>query len=364
MCEELLLQVSLSLLPGIGPITVRQLISYCGSVENVFKINLKQLEAVPGVGPKTAQLIVSNNNLQPARMQLAAAKKAGVSIHFLTDKNFPVRLKGLDNAPILLYTKGKPAYNHHRTIGIVGTRRATDYGKRVIRRILSKLKDYHPTIISGLAYGIDIYAHRESIKLGLPTIGVLANGMDHIYPQGHKKTADEMLSNGGLVTELKFGTKPEMFYFPARNRIIAGLSDLLVVVEARKKGGALITLDYMRKYKRPCLAVPGPIDAAASIGCNQMIRENKAGLLLEGNDIVKILGWDQHLPNKPVAPNMNSNEHKIITVLSDNQQGIHIDQLCWKTQITINKMGVHLLNLEFRGIVRSLPGKKFSLVGK
>ena len=219
------------------------------------------------------------------------AKRAGVSVHFLTNKSFPSRLKTLDDAPIVLYTKGQKAYDNARTVGIVGTRRASEYGKRVVRRLLTQLKPHKPTIISGLAYGIDISAHRESLRLGLPTVGVMANGLDYVYPEVHRQTAAEMLQQGGLVSELKFGTKPEMFYFPSRNRIIAGLSDVLIIIEARKKGGALITLEFMKKYRKPSMAVPGPIDAATSYGCNQLLKDNKAYIITEGDDIVKLLGW-------------------------------------------------------------------------
>lgn len=365
MREELLQQVALSLLPGIGPVTIRQLISYCGSVQNVFNSGLKRLSAIPGVGPKTAALIVSDSGRNQAAEQLELAGKLGASINFFTEKGFPSRIKELDDAPIVLYTKGQPAFNNSRTIGVIGTRRATNYGRRAISRLLTQLKPYRPTIISGLAYGIDISAHREALKLELPTVAVLGSGLDHIYPESHKSTAEEMLSQGAIVTELKFGTKPEKYHFPSRNRIIAGLSDALVVVEARKKGGAMITVEYMLSYNRPCLAVPGPIDAPTSNGSNQLIKDHKAYMLTSGDDIVRLLGWTREYSKDDVLPFRDrSFEERILEVLKSNSKGVHIDELCWKTQIPINKMGVNILNLEFKGIVKSLPGKKFLLVGK
>jgi DNA processing protein len=365
MREELLQQVALSLLPGIGPVTIRQLISYCGSVKNVFNTSPKRLGSIPGVGPKTAELIISSSGRDRASEQLRSAKEFGAAIRFFTDKNFPNRLKTLENAPIVLYSKGQPAFNNPRTLGIVGTRRATNYGRRAISRLLTQLKPYQPTIISGLAYGIDISAHREALKLELPTIAVLGSGLDQVYPESHKKTAKEMLVQGGLVTELKFGTKPEMYHFPSRNRIIAGLSDALVVVEARKKGGALITVEYMLNYNKPCLAVPGPIDVPTSTGCNQLIKDRKAYMLTSGDDIVRLLEWTQEYPEVDVLSSTDkSSEDQIVAVLRSNPNGVQIDELCWKTHIPINKVGVHLLNLEFKGMVKPLPGKKFLLVDK
>lgn len=365
MREELLLQVALSLLPGIGPVTIRQLLSYCGSVENVFNTNLKRLSAIPGVGPKTAALITSGRGRDRAAAQLELARKFGASIQFFTGKNFPSRIRELDNAPMVLYTKGKPAFNNSRTIGIVGTRRATNYGRRAISRLLAQLKPYRPTIISGLAYGIDISAHREALKLELPTVAVLGSGLDHIYPDSHKNTVEEMLSQGGVVTELKFGTKPETYHFPSRNRIIAGLSDALVVVEARKKGGALITVEYMLSYSRPCLAVPGPIDAPTCNGSNQLIKDHKAHMLTSGDDIITLLGWTRDHRQDDVLTSLDKSfQEQILEVLKGNSNGVHIDELCWKTQIPINKMGVYILDLEFKGMVKSLPGKRFLLVSK
>jgi DNA processing protein len=365
MREILLQQVALSLLPGIGPVITRQLINYCGSIEHVFNTSLKRLSAIPGVGPKTAEIITSGRVRDQANEQLKLAEKIGASIHFYTEKGFPNRLRNLENGPIVLYSTGQPAFNNSRTLGIVGTRRATNYGRRAISRLLTQLKPYQPTVVSGLAYGIDIAAHREALKLELPTIAVLGSGLDRIYPEAHKETAKEMLTHGGLVTELKFGTKPEMYHFPSRNRIIAGLSDALVVVEARKIGGALITVEYMLGYGKPCLSVPGPIDAPTSNGSNQLIKDKKAYLVTSGDDIARLLGWIRVHQKTDVLPASDkSSEGLILEVLEGNANGIQIDELCWRTHIPINKVGVHLLNLEFKGMVKPLPGKKFLLVDK
>lgn len=362
MHSEHLQQVALSLLPGLGPVTVRQLISYCGDANTVFKTGLSKLSAIPGIGTKTAKKIVLSKGLDLARKQQARADKESVEINFVNTKKYPERLLPLEDAPSLIFSKGKPAYTNSRTVGVVGTRRPTKYGAVVIREIIQQLSNYRPTIISGLAYGIDIRAHREAMRLGLPTIGVLGSGLDHVYPEAHRSTSNKMLEQGCLLTEFPFGTKPEAYNFPARNRIIAGLSDALVVIEARRKGGALITADYAIKYGKACFAVPGPIDAPSSFGCNDLIKERKATILTSGDEIASYLGWKPEQPNFSVKK--EGREAKVIQALSRFPGGLHIDKLCRQTQIPISKMGVILLNLEIEGIIKLKPGKKFVLEGK
>ena len=285
------------------------------------------------------------------------------SVHFFTSEKYPQRLKKLEDGPTLLFTKGQPAYNCPYTIGIVGTRRPTRYGIGVIRKILAELHPYGPTVISGLAYGVDIAAHLEALKLGLPTVAVLGSGLDHIYPNAHINITEKMLDQGGLVTELTFGTKPEMYHFPSRNRIIAGLSDALLVIEARKKGGALITAQYSKNYGRPCFAIPGAIDSPASQGCNQLIKHQKAQMITCGEDISSALGWKKKPPTSAVNP-PESSEIQIMEILRNYPQGVNVDKLCRMTQIPINKIASDLLRLEVRGQIKATPGNKFLLVRK
>jgi len=363
MHDEKLQQVELSLLPGIGPVTVRQLISYCGSACGVFGTSEARLGSIPGIGKKTAHTISAGRNQALARDQLKMAAAFQASIHFFTDESYPHRLKQLEDGPVLLFTRGRPAYDRQYTIGIVGTRRPTPYAISVIRKILNELYHYRPTVISGLAYGVDIAAHLEALKLGLPTIGVMGSGLDHFYPNAHKNIAERMVDQGGLVTELRFGCKPEMYHFPSRNRIIAGLSDVLLVVEARKKGGALITAAYGNAYGKACFAVPGAIDAPASAGCNQLIKLQKARMMTCVEDIVEPLRWSKNPVNISTFL-QGTPEARILEVLGNFPEGVHIDRLSRKTQIPINKMGVYLLNLEVRGQIKTAPGHKFLLVRK
>ncbi len=253
-------QIALTLVPGVGSILIRQLISYCGSAPDVFRSPLARLMKVPGIGEVTARAILKPGVLIQAEQVMSRVEKMGAQALFYTDKAYPARLKALYDAPALLYYQGSGELNALRTIGIVGTRQATDYGRRITAEIIEAIAPYGVSVISGLAYGIDIAAHRSSLTAGLPTIGVMASGLDVIYPHVHQKTAQDMRVTGGLLTESQPGTKPDAHLFPARNRIIAGLSDVVVVVEAAMKGGALITAEYANNYHREVFAVPGQLN--------------------------------------------------------------------------------------------------------
>ncbi|GAB3884228.1 DNA-processing protein DprA [Spirosoma agri] len=365
-------QLALTLVPGVGSILIRQLISYCGSAPDVFRSPLARLMKVPGIGEVTARAILKPGILDEAQQLADRMAKLGATALFYTDKAYPARLKSLYDAPALLYFKGSGDLNASRTIGLVGTRQATEYGRRVTSDIIEAVVPYGATIISGLAYGIDIAAHRASLTNGLPTIGVMASGLDIIYPNVHQKTAQEMQVMGGLLTESQPGTKPDAHLFPARNRIIAGLSDAVVVVEAAAKGGALITAEYANNYHREVFAVPGQLNQAFSAGCNKLIRENKAQIYTSPKDIIEALNWDR--ADTTTAPSglrakqplslpvdITEEESQIIALLRQASD-LHIDELSWKSQIPMGKLASLLLTLEFQGFVRSLPGKKYAVV--
>ncbi|WP_077922802.1 DNA-processing protein DprA [Spirosoma sp. 209] len=361
-------QVALTLVPGLGSILIRQLISYCGSAPEVFRSPLARLLKVPGIGDITARAIRTSDALTAAERVLKRLETLGATPLFYTDKAYPARLKTFYDAPALLYWQGAGDLNAPRTIGLVGTRQATDYGRRITTDIIDALAPYHVTVISGLAYGIDIAAHRASLTNGLPTIGVMASGLDVVYPSVHRRTAQEMLSQGGLLTESIPGTKPDAHLFPARNRIIAGLSDAIVVVEAAAKGGALITAEYANNYHRDVFAVPGQLNQTFSAGCNKLIRENKAQIYTSPADLIEALNWDQPVGQHPrgntapVLPVDVTDEESQVLALLRQSTDLHIDELSWQSQIPMGRLASLLLNLEFRGFVRSLPGKKYSVV--
>ncbi|MES2734058.1 MAG: DNA-processing protein DprA [Bacteroidota bacterium] len=383
--DEKLYQLALTFTPGIGDVLIKQLISYCGSASGVFKSNTVKLTRIPGIGDVIAYNIQHHqkSSLEKAEQELRLIEKKPVQILFYTDANYPDRLKQHYDSPALLYYHGNADLNAARTIGIVGTRQATEYGKAATEDIIRDLQKYSPLVISGLAYGIDIAAHRACLKYQVPTLGVMATGLDIIYPSSHQKTAEAMIEQGGLLTENCFGSKPDGPRFPARNRIIAGMSDALIVVEAAAKGGALITAEFANNYHKDVLAVPGDMNRPTSAGCNKLIQKNKAVIYTDIGALLELLNWEegainakgaftsktrtsgssQQDNNRPFLAEgliFTEEESQVIALLR-TQNEMLMDELSWKSQIPVNRMASLLLNLEFQGIVKALPGKKFVL---
>ena len=366
-------ELALTLIPGIGPQLTRQLMSYGGAAKNVLMMPPGKLRRIPGVGAATVAILTGKDReaaFRKAEADLKKAEKDGVEIIFYTSKRFPSRLKQIADAPAILYYQDTADLNAPKVVALVGTRQATDYGREQTERIIKGLLPHRPLVVSGLAYGIDIMAHRAALQEGLETVGVMATGLDIIYPSAHRKTAEKMREQGGLLTEFPFGTPPDRYNFPARNRIIAGLSDGTVVVEAAIKGGALITAELALSYDRDVLAVPGNLSSAASAGCNALIRDNKAALYAEPLDLEQLLNWDAALHQsgkfKPVpsysVDDFTIEEFTLITVLAAAiGREEQMDELAWKAQLAIHTVASLLLGLEFRGVVRALPGKKFIL---
>jgi DNA processing protein len=358
-------QLAINLLPGIGNLLARQLISYCGSAEKVFAANKKKLMQIPGIGHKIAYSIQHHSTFQQAEALFAKCVKKDIRILHFTDHDYPYRLKQLYDAPDILYFKGEADLNPAKAVSIVGTRRVTGYGHSIAERIVSDLKKHNATIVSGLAYGVDHIAHKEALRVGLPTIGVIAGGMNNIYPALHLKTVERMYHHGGIISEHEPDIVPEAHYFPERNRIIAGLSDAVIVIEAAKKGGALITAEYANSYNREVFAIPGQIGQYYSVGCNNLIKTHKASIYTSIADLEYILNWETIKERDDremhISSDLSIPERKILSVLKQNFNGILIDDLSWKSQIPVNQIASHLLNLEFRGYVKALPGKKFRL---
>ena len=368
--SQQLYQIALSLVPGVGGVLIRQLISYGGSAEAVLAAPTAKLLKIPGVGDVTARAIRQPGLLTTAEQVLRRLEKMGATALFYTDADYPARLKTLYDAPALLYKLGNADLNAPRTLALVGTRQATDYGRRMTEEIVQAMVPYGVSIMSGLAYGIDIAAHRSSLQVGLPTVGVMARGLDVIYPSVHSRSAQEMQALGGLLTEHVPGIKPDPRFFPARNRIIAGLSDAIVIVEAAAKGGALITAEYANNYNRDVFAVPGQVSQQFSAGCNKLIRENKAQIYTSPTDLIEAMNWDQD-PNAmaagkssasvPLPLDFTAQESQVVALLRQ-KPGFHIDELSWQSQIGMGALASLLLSLEFRGYVRSLPGKRYEVV--
>lgn len=368
---QLLYKIAIGLIPGVGSHLTRLLVSYCGTPRDVFKANKGKLLKIPGIGPSIAEAIINQNILKKSEDEINKSIKENTTILFYTDADFPSRLKHLHDAPTLLYFKGSDlkGLNEKHAIAVVGTRKASTYGIAATEEIIKALSPFNPLIISGLAYGIDITAHKAALNNNLNTIGVMASGINIIYPSGHKKVASQMIENGGLITEYSIGAIPETNNFPARNRIIAGLAEATIVVEAAEKGGALITAEIANSYNREVFAVPGNLGINTSLGCNKLIKNHKANIFTRVEDIIELLHWqisDNSTPStKPNSSlynfsTLNNEEQTIVSILKENQE-LMIDELSWKSQVPASKLASLLLNLEFQGVIKALPGKKFKL---
>lgn len=369
--EARVYQVALSMLPLVGGALAKQLINYCGSAEAVFRSPVRHLQRIPGIGEKIISGIRNASGvLDRAEEEIERCQKQGIAILAYSDKGYPERLRQIYDAPVVLYYQGDVDLNHYRMISIVGTRQATAYGREVVNLLLEELRVYQPVVVSGLAYGIDISAHRAALRLGLPTIGVMGSGMDIIYPAVHRKEAETMKTEGGLLTENPLGTKPDARKFPARNRIIAALCDATIVIEAAEKGGALITANLANDYDREVFAVPGNWGQPYSQGCNKLVREHKAHILSRPQDVVEMLNWDQDTntvsKKEAVSPKItveiDTEEKTVVDALNEKNEAVLFDVLSWHTQMPVNKLASVLLSLEFKGIVKSLPGKKYQLI--
>jgi DNA processing protein len=364
--QERLSFLALHFVPGIGDYLVKQLIGYCGSASQVFQTPKGKLMKIPGVGEVTAASLKTESAFKKAEEEFRKIEKDGVEIYFFTDQNYPSRLKSIEDAPSLIYVKGNVNMNPVKTIGIVGTRQATSYGKENVERLVEDIVPHQALIVSGLAYGIDIHTHKQALQYQLPTLGIMGSGIDIIYPAVHKETAKKMLDHGGLLTENCFGTKPDAHNFPARNRIIAGLSDALIVVEAAEKGGALITAEIANSYNKDVFALPGNVGQTFSEGCNKLIKTNKAHLLHSMKDLEYIMNWDKVTDASPLSRSFNienfePDEQKVITVLKEKQSPVLIDELAWRAGLPHGMLASLLLTLEMKNVVQALPGKMFKL---
>lgn len=369
MSDEKLYQIALALVPKVGSVLTRQLVAYCGSARAVLSAPKGQLLKIPGVGTYIADQVRRADHLTHAEAELKRAERAGVHLLYFTEPTYPERLKRVPDSPPLLYYAGTADLNPARTVAVVGTRRATEYGRRVTENLVRDLQPYGCTIVSGLAYGIDITAHRAALQYDLPTIGVMASGIDIIYPAAHRATARQMEQTGGVLTENAFGTKPDAPLFPARNRIIAGLSDVVVLVESAARGGGLITARMANDYHREAMAVPGPLDAPFSEGCHRLVANHEAALYTGVESLINLLGWDEATTGAPkdalqtslfTEQSFSPDEWKVLEVLRA-QKAVQIDDLSYTTRLAISSLASLLLQLEFRGVVQVLPGKKYTL---
>ena len=365
MVSELIYQLSLCQVPDIGNVHAKKLCDTFGSASAVFKAPSWELEKIEHIGEIKAKSIKKFRDFARAEKELAFIEKYGIKPLFLTDSEYPQRLLNCFDPPAMLFYKGNADLNAPRVVAIVGTRNNTEYGKYISEKLVKSLVRVNATIVSGLAFGIDTIAHRCSLKYGLPTIGVVAHGLDTIYPPENTNLAKQMIRHGGLLTEFRSDTKPDKHNFPSRNRIVAGISDATVIVESGLKGGSNITANLAWDYNRDVFAVPGRITDVKSEGCNRLIRENKAMLLDDPDYLIAMMGWKENEKKKVMSqihmfPEMTDVEKKIIELLrKHNDTGI--DEMNFRTGYSSSSIASALLNLEMQGILKVLPGKRYRL---
>ena len=358
-------QIALTLIQKVGHVTARSLLTRFGTAEAVFSASVQELLQVEGVGTVTAGQILRTDAVKVAEEQLKRLQKHQVEPLFYTDQRYPKRLQNCADAPMMLYYRGTANLNHPRIVSVVGTRMATSYGLMLCEQLADTLRPYNVMIVSGLAYGIDVAIHKQSLLKGIPTVGVLGHGLDRLYPAAHRGTAREMLDKGGLLTELPLYTHPDKENFPQRNRIIAGIADVTIVVEAALKGGALITAEIANSYNRDVYAFPGRTTNQYSEGCNFLIKTNRAGLIMHPRDLIYFMGWEAVADQKPVrqtslALNLSIPETTIMKVLQSS--AYRIDELAIHANIQQSKLAIHLLNLEIKGLIVTLPGNIYQAV--
>lgn len=365
---DLLYQIALTLIPGIGPVQAKILIENFGDASSIFSAKESKLKTIEGIGEIRAKAIKSFNDLKEAEEEIVFIEKYKITPLFLTDKNYPQRLLNCYDSPTLLYYKGEADLNASKIVAVVGTRNHTEYGKQFTERLIEELTDQHILVISGLAFGIDAIAHKTSLKNNLSTVGVLAHGLDQVYPSQHASLAKDMVKkSGGLLTEFKSKTQPDKHNFPIRNRIVAGMSDAIIVVETGIKGGSMITAELANGYNKDVFAVPGKVTDAKSSGCNHLIKNNKAVLLTEAKELIELMNWEESANSKKgkkrqreIFIELNGNEKIIVDILKEKDT-VHIDELNFKSSLSSSAVAAAILNLELQNVVVSLPGKIYQL---
>ncbi|MDA3882602.1 MAG: DNA-processing protein DprA [Bacteroidales bacterium] len=355
--------LALNMLEGIGPIMAKQLVTYFGSAEAVFNESPQNLQKINGIGGVLTRAIRHNNALRKADEELELADKKNIKICAYTDAFYPERLRNCEDSPLIFFYSGNVDFNSQKIISIVGTRNATEYGRKVCEDIIAGLASYKPIIISGLAFGIDVCAHKNALQNGLETIAVLGSPMQRIHPSGHFAIAEQIREHGAVLSEYHSKTVFEKSLFVRRNRIIAGMSDASIIIESKKRGGALLTADFAQQYNRDVFAIPGSVGQSYSEGCNMLIKTNKAALIESANDVVKNLNWDIQ-PNQHVQKRMfvelTDDEQTIHTILTSETE-MTVDVIALRSTFPMSKVSSLLLSLEFKGVVQTLPGKRYRL---
>ena len=361
--DELTALLTLNRIEGLGCTGARYLYEQLGSAQEIFRRRDHLKDLIPGIDTHVIDALCGFGYDSFIREELDFIEKHGIRCVTPTDPDYPARLIDCNDAPLVLFSLGNVNYNAARTVAIVGTRKCTDYGRRLCHSFVKELHELCPdvVIVSGLAYGIDIESHKAAVEAGCSTIGVLAHGLDMIYPSTHRQVAKCMLEKGGLVTEFMSRTVPLGHNFVMRNRVIAGLADAVVVVESAAKGGSLITAEIAESYSRDCFAFPGSVGDPYSVGCNELIRDNRASLITSALDLVDAMNWSAYNnPGKPVQielfPELTDEEQKVFDRVRLKAQGVHINTLITELNIPYARLSSIMFSLEMKGLAGMGPG--------
>ena len=362
--EQLRYRIALSAIKGMNRLLAETLISLTGDVSAFFTLSQRELAELTGWDSRLFSEVERGKALMMAGEEVAFVRRKGITPLFFTDADYPQRLLECDDAPLMLYYKGCATLQAPRVVSIVGTRHATPYGKNFVETLVHDIAEACPDtlIVSGLAYGIDVAAHRAALRYGLPTVGVLAHGLNTIYPAQHRNTAIQMLESGGLLTEYASSQATHKGFFLARNRIVAGVADAVVVVESGVKGGSLFTATIAGDYHRDVFALPGRVGDISSMGCNELIRNNKASLLTCADDLIEAMGWASRRQQPTQASlsvqnivELTAEEQNIMQYLTTQGEG-QINRMAIELNTPIATLSATLVELEFKGCVIALPG--------
>lgn len=363
--SELRYVLALLQTPNLGDISIKKLLARFGSAEGIFKEKNSHLEKIEGIGRFRIRNLNRKSQLEAADREIRFIQDNDIDWYYFQDKHYPEFLKHCVDGPVLLFGKGNIDLKNKKIISVVGTRRVTNYGARFCEELIAELAPLNPVIVSGLAYGIDISAHRAAIENGLQTIACLGHGLNQIYPKKHKIYERDIIENGGFFSEFWSDDIFDRNNFLKRNRIIAGLSEATVVIESAERGGSLVTADIANSYNREVFAVPGRATDSQSRGCNNLIKQQKAHVLTTAADVVYHLGWELKKNPKPVQTQLfvelDEDEKKIYRFLKGKEKEL-LDVIALECGIPVFKVATLLMNMELKGVIRPLPGKLFQLL--
>jgi len=363
--QELFYLLALLKVDGVGDIMAKKLLTHCGNAESVFKTKINQIAAIDGVGTVLLKNLNDKTIFEKANQEIEFIKSNAVNVSFFQDENYPERLKHCIDSPVLIFSSGNINLKNRKIISIVGTRQITSYGMEFCKKLIEDLAPLDPVIVSGFAYGVDIAAHQLAVENNLQTIGVIAHGLNQVYPKMHKKYVAKMEENGGFITEFWSTSNPDKENFVRRNRIVAGMSEATIVIESADKGGSLITANLANDYNRDVFAVPGRVTDKYSQGCNNLIKTQKANVLTTAADLIYILNWDVKNTAKSVQKQLfvelEPDEQKVYDFLLKNGKEL-LDFIALQCDFPIYKISGILLNMELKGVIRPLPGKLFEAI--